>query len=699
MSASLAVSQVTAVPLCAPAALASGSQVEAYTVLRVLARGRHGFVYLARHAVHGTTCVLKEFMPRLHAMRLADASVSPRDAGDAIAMSVARIEFMQEATTLADIEQAGLVHVLGLIEANHTLYQVMPLYDGVTLKQLCRQRTGAPSVAWLAGIVDDLLWALQPLHARGLAHGRVQPNQVLVSAAQRATLLGFGSVARELTDPPADPWRGPQGSGVQGHLPPTPAVDLRDLATTACFAATGVAPPTTAERRASRAPSARELLSSLGDCPGDPPHLRLGLIQALDAGMAVAIRSRPQTVAEFRRLLLGEVSIQVPPVTTAPRPVSAGVATPEHVGRLQPPPAPLESADASSSEAGSAAADLNATLRVDDTSAAPGLAEAARAAAAPEVNDAEAVATSGLAFTNAVAAPIQIAPDSAELLAGVRLAPPQAADAPMHAVQLEASSPETLQGWTGSAEPGADERLVARHVAAAFTQTAPGVDSVRRGRWRLAALVVTAAFLAAGSIHWWTATVERSPSPLASRHAPGAAPVGALREQTPVTALTPIEAPVVPARSSTDTATPPPAVAATVAQADAAAQTPAAVNAALAARAPAVLPRAGPQRSAVRRAAPARAQTPRTAAPRAAAPRAAQRATPPKATAPRASQPRALSVLSAKGVSTGKRKPGLPQSPATACGKAAQFSACMRQLCAKPGHLAHSQCVKLRRKA
>lgn len=831
MSAPLVISKRAAVPLSAPAALALGSQVEAHTILKVLAEGRHGFVYLTRHAVHGTTCVLKEFMPRLHAMRLADSSVSPCDAGDAIAMSVARIEFMQEATTLAGIDQPGLARVLGLLEANRTLYSVMPLYDGVTLQQLCRQRGGAPSLAWLAGIVDDLLRALETLHAHGRAHGRVQPNQVLVSAAQRATLLGFGSVARELDDPPADPWRAPEGSGAHRHLRPEPAGDLYALAATTWFAATGVVPQTTAEGRAMPLPGAREVLAALGDRPGDPPHLRRGLIRALDAGMAAAVGSRPQTVAEFRRLLQGESSSQVLPATMAPRWVGAEIAAPGHDGPLQSPQtASPQPADVATAEAEG----VEPTVQVIAALATVGLAEAAPAAttlhaviepvdaanvavapAEAELSTAEPIATlrvvsaleelapgmdapteavlvpsarvdalrggaaavvpPGVVSVLVAAAPLQGATDAAELRAAVPVAMPQVAAVLRQALPLAAVPSETLPVPVATADAGlaAAAPVAGADVAAAFTQLAPfepapapalpaasaatetpapadvevdgaatavaaqtpfvvteaapgdakgietahpgtapaedararvagvvtvpastafivfapdqavpppsgiarhavleespatmlpapGVDSPRRGRWRGAVLVAAAAVLAAGSIHWWTPTSEPAQSPVASRQAPGVAMAVVPRVQTPVAPQFSGEAPVAPALSSSDLAMTAPADPAMAAQANAGAEAPAAVIAAV----PAATPHTTTLRS----------------------------------TAPRAAPPGAPAVPSARGANT-SRKPGLRQSPVAVCGKAAKFSSCMRQLCAKPGYRAHAQCIQFRRKA
>jgi serine/threonine protein kinase len=289
------------------AVLAVGTRIDRYTVLHVLHEGPNGNVYLTRDDERGVTRVLKEFMPRVHAMRLPDGAIVPRDAGDSIAVSVARMAFRQEANTLAGFDHPGLVHVQGLLRAHRTLYRVMPLYDGLTLERHCKGRHAAPTVRWLAALVDDLAAALEALHARGLAHGCVQPDQVLVSDSRRAMLFGFGSVARELEGSQASPWRAPQSPSFRPHRPPRPAGDIYALAATAWFAATGESPPTALQRSGMRW-RAGARLATLGDGAGDSSQLRRGLIQAIESGLATASAARPQSIADFRRLLQCEAS-------------------------------------------------------------------------------------------------------------------------------------------------------------------------------------------------------------------------------------------------------------------------------------------------------------------------------------------------------------------------------------------------------
>ncbi|MEO5771992.1 MAG: protein kinase, partial [Burkholderiaceae bacterium] len=290
----------------AAAPLPIGSQIEAHSVLQVLSEGPNGFVYLTRDATHGATRVLKEFMPRSRLQRLSDGSVRPCDVSDSIATSVARIAFMNEANTLAAFQHPALIRVLGVIPAHRTLYRVMPLVDGVSLEQHCRMRAEPPSLAWLQGVVEGLLQALEVLHERRLGHGSVRPAQVMVRESGQPLLLGFASVARELDAESPTLWQSPGAAPLTRHAPPVPADDLPALAETAYFAATGLQAPTLQQRLEGMPFDLRQALGVLPDGPGDSQQRRRGLLLALEAAFATSTHARPQSAAEFRRLLTGD---------------------------------------------------------------------------------------------------------------------------------------------------------------------------------------------------------------------------------------------------------------------------------------------------------------------------------------------------------------------------------------------------------
>jgi serine/threonine protein kinase len=75
----------------------------------------------------------------------------------------------------------------------------MPIYHGRTLKAV-RQADGAPDEAWLRGCWCPLLDAIETLHAAGVYHRDIAPDNILLEADGRPVLLDFGAARRVLGD-------------------------------------------------------------------------------------------------------------------------------------------------------------------------------------------------------------------------------------------------------------------------------------------------------------------------------------------------------------------------------------------------------------------------------------------------------------------------------------------------------------------
>jgi len=305
-------------------ALPPGTRVGTYEIERVLHQGLHGFVYRA-HDAQGHAWALKEFFPAALARRGEDGSMRARQAGDAISLSVARQAFLDEAQALSAVEHPGLVRVAGIVQAFHTLYRVMPLVAGVPLDQWVAARNEPASVREVRELIDGLLGPLSALHAAGVVHGHVRPDQVLVIPEFNplaVLLLGFGNVARELGALEDGPWAAPEAVARTRSARITTASDLYAVATCAWLAATGAAPPSAADRAAGRAWPIRDGLERLVDDPAAPPGRRESLVHALEAALSMAPEARPQRVADLRRLLGGDQSVRL--VESVPPPLWVG---------------------------------------------------------------------------------------------------------------------------------------------------------------------------------------------------------------------------------------------------------------------------------------------------------------------------------------------------------------------------------------
>ena len=113
---------------------------------------------------------IKEYMPSALVARTADQALSARSSADAQTFQSGLKSFIAEARLLARFDHPSLVKVYRFWEANNTAYMVMPLYQGITLKQARLQMSGPPPEDWLRVVVWSVLEALKVLHSSDALH-------------------------------------------------------------------------------------------------------------------------------------------------------------------------------------------------------------------------------------------------------------------------------------------------------------------------------------------------------------------------------------------------------------------------------------------------------------------------------------------------------------------------------------------------
>ena len=191
----------------------------------------------------------------------------------------------------------------------------MPIYHGRTLKAL-RQADGAPDEAGLRRLLVPLLGAIETLHAAGVYHRDIAPDNILLEADGRPVLLDFGAARRVLGD---------RSQTLTAILKPAyapieqyaevsaarqgPWTDLYALGATLHYLLIGV-PPSPATARTLHddlVPLAQRAL------PGCSPVF----LRAIDWMLATRPADRPQSVAALRAVLDGQA---LPPPALAPAP-------------------------------------------------------------------------------------------------------------------------------------------------------------------------------------------------------------------------------------------------------------------------------------------------------------------------------------------------------------------------------------------
>lgn len=150
--------------------------IAGYEILREIARGGQGVVYLARRLADGAEVAVK-LLPE------------PRD------IEAAR-RLRREARTLAALDHPGIVAFGEVIETGGSCALVMDYVPGVPLSlvlaELAATGTPAGELRRVLALLAEACRALQAAHAAGVVHRDVKPSNIRVREDGHACLLDFG---------------------------------------------------------------------------------------------------------------------------------------------------------------------------------------------------------------------------------------------------------------------------------------------------------------------------------------------------------------------------------------------------------------------------------------------------------------------------------------------------------------------------
>lgn len=165
-----------------------GRTLGIYHVGGELGRGGMGTVYRAETTAEGpagppgTTVALKVFRQEL--------------VEDARAFARCRLE----AEIGKEIRHGNLVRTYGIgsadLDGAPCHFMVMELIEGKTLKGLLAE-LGAIPESMLLEIADQVLAALEAIHARGVVHRDIKPENIVITPDQRVLLMDLGVALRE----------------------------------------------------------------------------------------------------------------------------------------------------------------------------------------------------------------------------------------------------------------------------------------------------------------------------------------------------------------------------------------------------------------------------------------------------------------------------------------------------------------------
>ncbi len=184
-----------------PLALRPGTVLNGeYTIKRVLGQGGFGITYEASDNKNGESVAIKEYLPEMMAAR-SENTVVPFSGERGENFSYGKECFLEEAKTLSHfIGHLGIVGVKKYFEENGTAYFVMEYIQGKSFKAYLEEKGGKIPVEEAIRIFVPVMDALSSVHATGMIHRDVTPDNIYITDRGQVRLLDFGAARYSVGD-------------------------------------------------------------------------------------------------------------------------------------------------------------------------------------------------------------------------------------------------------------------------------------------------------------------------------------------------------------------------------------------------------------------------------------------------------------------------------------------------------------------
>ena len=290
-------------------ALPLGSTLLEYRLESVLGSGGFGMTYLAYDTNLELKVAIKEYLPVELAVRAVDGCIVPVSTGTEYNYKWGLDRFLQEARLLAKFSHPNIVTVGRYFEANGTAYMVMNYESGVSLSQMLR-RIPEPDEELLLRILMPLLDGLHAVHMAGFLHRDIKPSNIFIRDTGVPVLLDFGAARlaigssthtiTSILTPGYAPLEQYSKDGNQG-----PWTDIYSLAAVFYRAVVGDNPPDVVTRLKNDSVFAALI--------GARVRFSTGFLHAINRGLEVDEKKRPQSVPEWKAMFTGEAYVAPPP--------------------------------------------------------------------------------------------------------------------------------------------------------------------------------------------------------------------------------------------------------------------------------------------------------------------------------------------------------------------------------------------------
>lgn len=295
------------------ATLPAGSLLhDTYVVKEVLGSGGFGVTYLGEHRRLNKLVAIKEYWPDDFATRDGDRIEARAERQSDYAWGLQR--FLDEAQTLARFRHQNIVGVSEFFEAHGTAYMVLDYEKGRSLRAWLEGLASPPTQEEVDLLVGPLLDALELLHAAGVLHRDIAPDNIYIRENGTPVLLDFGSAREAISQRSRSvsaivkAGYSPQEQYTLSGANQGAWTDIYALAATLYEMISG-APPLDAPDRIMD-----DKYVPAAECAKLP--YRAGFLAAIDWALRLMPRDRPQSIKEWRTAFFSDEasipSVKVP---------------------------------------------------------------------------------------------------------------------------------------------------------------------------------------------------------------------------------------------------------------------------------------------------------------------------------------------------------------------------------------------------
>ena len=159
-----------------------------------IASGGFGNTYVATHLDLDDKMAVKEFFMKGVNHREGDGiSVSVSNPDSRFMYEAQKSKFKKEAQRIRKLKDPHIVKVSDFFEENNTCYYVMDFIDGESLGARQKSQGHPFSEDEVLDILNQMLSALQTIHAQNIWHMDIKPGNILMDSTGHCTLIDFGA--------------------------------------------------------------------------------------------------------------------------------------------------------------------------------------------------------------------------------------------------------------------------------------------------------------------------------------------------------------------------------------------------------------------------------------------------------------------------------------------------------------------------